>query len=281
MHPGLLGVIHAADACDVPFLLRQAVGSVPFKMRLVLGEDVREVARHVGSPRCVLAPPHHPEMVRRQFEALKRVDGPALLVVFGECVTACTGILREAYNHGLYYSRMTVLIAVIGDDCPLLPGLCRIAHVFFVSQGRTEAFIHCVWRAYFSDEPLSFVRQRLAAAHPQRVTHDRFHGFQWYHLTGGAEGSYESSSPDDGECLVRVAALQKVPLGVRAQALTAAADDECPVCLEDLAPGQTVWRCCRCNHCVHAQCGLQWLGVRATCVLCRAAWSLVPMKNAR
>lgn len=282
MHPGQLGVIHAAGAADAPGLLQQAVRGVPFKMRVVLGEGAREVARHVGSPRCVLAPPHDSERVRRQFEALKRVDGPALLVVFGECVAACTDILCEAYNHGRYNSGMTVLIAVIGDVCPLLPALCRIVDVFYVSQGRSEAFIGCVWRAYFSDEPLGFVRRRLAAAHPQRVTHDRCSGFRWYHLTGGAEGLYESSSPHaagaDGGCWLYLPALQKILLGVKPEALTAA-DGECPVCLEDSVPGQAVWRCCRCNHCVHAQCGKRWLAMKATCVLCRAPWSLAAMKN--
>lgn len=285
MDPGQVGLIHAAEACDVPFLLQQAVGGVPFKMRLVvLEEDVHEVVHHLGSPRRVLAPPHHAGTVRRQFEALKRVDGPALLVVFGGCVTVCSDILREATYH-YRHIRLTVLIVVIGDACPLKPDVRYNVGVFYVSQAETTTFVHSVWKAYFGEEPLSLVRRRLASAYPQRIQHDFNGGFLWYHLTGGAEGLFESSAPHtveaDGGCWVYFPTLQKILLGVSPQVLTAAADDDCAVCLEDLAPGTTVWRCCRCNHCVHAQCGLRWLGVRATCVLCRAAWSLVCMKNAR
>lgn len=279
MQVGQAGVIHAAHGWDVPLLLKRAVSGVPFHSRVVVSDNphAAEWAQHVGSPRCVLSATHHPDGVRRRYEALKRVDGPALLVVFGECVAACTNILREGMCNGRHFG-LTVLIVLTSHDGALRPDLRHNVDVHFVSQARGDAFISRVQRAYFSDQPMDFVRRRLAA-HPQRVTRSRSGVVQWYHLSAATTGHfYESCSPNCNGWLY-VAALQSVLLGVRAEELTAAEGEECPVCLDALAHRQAVWRCSQCNHCVHAQCGRSWLAMNATCVLCRAPWSFVRMKN--
>lgn len=54
-----------------------------------------------------------------------------------------------------------------------------------------------------------------------------------------------------------------------------AADDECPICLEEFGAAATVeW--CRpgCGKCFHADCARKWRAINPTCVLCRSPWAM-------
>lgn len=54
-----------------------------------------------------------------------------------------------------------------------------------------------------------------------------------------------------------------------------AADDECPICLEELADADVaslVWCRYGCGKCFHPDCAAKWVALNPTCVLCRAPW---------
>jgi hypothetical protein len=52
-----------------------------------------------------------------------------------------------------------------------------------------------------------------------------------------------------------------------------AAEDECPICLEELADAAgVVWCRYGCGKCFHPDCARRWHAINPTCVLCRAPW---------